>query len=109
MAREQFIDNLRIASRILTPPSVNSEQSPETDAYLAAKLHARDLWLTPKSVEGFDLADFGDRPVKEREELRKEVGAFQAIAEKVPTNKPATKAQSNQARKHLERAISIVR
>ena len=109
MAQEQFIDSLRLASRMLPPPRVNSDQSGQTDAYLASKLHAADIWLTPKSVEGFEPADFADWPKKEREELAKEVNEFLTIAKQVPANKPATKTQSNQARKHLERVIQIVR
>jgi hypothetical protein len=109
MAYEQFIDSLRLASRLLAPPRVTSEQGAQTDAYLSRKLHAADLWLTRKSVEGFDPDDFTGWPKKEREDLRKEVDAFRAIAEEVPPNKPAAKAQSNQARKRLEAAIQIVR
>ncbi len=109
MAREQFIDSLRLAARMLPPPRVSSDQGAQTDAYIATKLNAADLWLTPRSVAGFDASDFADWPKKDREELTREVGAFLAIAEKVPADKPATKTQSNHARKHLERAIQIVR
>jgi hypothetical protein len=109
VAREQFIDNLRFASRMLPPPRVDSDLGAQTSAYLAAKLYAADLWLTPKVVEGFDPADFADWPKKEREELAREVAAFREIARRVPPNKPASKSQSAQARKHLERAIKIMR
>jgi hypothetical protein len=109
MACEEFIDNLRLASRMLNSSKVSSEQNAQTDAYLATKLHAADLWLTPKAVEGYDAADFTDWPKKERDELGKEIAAFRAIAGEVPANKPATKTQTNQARKHLERAIQIAR
>src|SRR5262245_25446705 len=107
MACEQFIDSLRVASRLLAPPRVSSEQGAQTEDYLAAKLHSADLWLTPKSVEGFDPTDFTNWPDKERKELEAEVTAFLAVAKQVPANKPATKGQSKQARKHLERTIEI--
>ncbi len=109
MAREEFIDSLRFASQMLPPPKVNSGQGAESDAHLSSALHFADLWLTPRSVEGFDPADFADWPRKEREELAREVAAFLEIARRVQANKPATKTQSKQARKHLERAIQIVR
>ena len=109
MAREQFIDSLRRTSRMLASSSVSGEQGAHTDAYLPAKLYGADLWLTPKSVEGFDPADFADRPKKERQELSREVAAFRAIAEEVPANKAASKAQSREARKHLEQTLEIVR
>lgn len=109
MAREQFIDSLRLASRMLAPPIVSSEQGARTDAYLASSIHLADLWLTPKSVEGFNKDDFPDWPAEERRKLKNEVAAFLAIAGEVPANRPATRSQSHQARKHLERAIQIVR
>jgi len=109
MAQEQFIDSLRLASRMLILPAVSSEQGEQTDTYIASKLHAADFWLTPKSVEGFDPADFVDWPAKKQEELKKEIKAFLEIAEEIPANKPATKAQSNQASKHLKQVIQLVR
>src|SRR5438067_2384741 len=75
MAREEFLDSLRRASRMLVPPRVRSKPGAQTNANLATKLRAADLWLTPKSVEGFDPADFADWPKNERDELKKEVAA----------------------------------
>src|SRR5262249_18272068 len=72
-------------------------------------LDAADLWLAPRSVEGFDPADFADWPKEERDKLEREVAAFLAVARKVPANQPATKAQRKQARKHLEEIAKIVR
>ena len=109
MAQEQFIDSLRLASRMLPLPKVNSEQGGQADSHLAPKLYEADVWLTPRSVEGFDIADFPGWSRKERDELTREVNAFLTIAKQVPANKPATRAQSNQARKHLERIIQMVR
>ncbi len=109
MARENFIDDLRLASRLLIPFKVDSGRNAEMDTQLRSVLHAADLWLTPKSVEGFDPADFADWSQEDRETLENEVAAFRAIAEQVPANKAASKAQSKQARKHLEGAIKVVR
>lgn len=108
MAREQFIDSLRHASRMLPPPGVSAGNGPRSDAHLGAKLHA-DLWLTPKSVEGYDLADFADWPKGERVQLTKDVDAFLAIARQVPADKPAASSQRKLARKHLEGVIAIAR
>src|SRR5437868_15409734 len=103
MAREEFIDSLRRADRMLKPPRVASDGGPHQETYYRSIVHSADFWLTSKSVEGFDPADFADWPENERNELNKEVSAFRAIAAQVPPNKPATKAQSREARKHLER------
>jgi hypothetical protein len=109
MAREDFIDNLRMASRLLPPPRVNGGQRRQTDVYESSLMHSSDLWFAETSVKGFDPTDYEDWPERDRNKLAREVAAFRAIAERVPANKPATKAQSRQARRHLEGAIKIVR
>jgi hypothetical protein len=109
MAREEFVDSLRLASRLLSPHTVSGERGPTGDPRIGLQLDVADLWLTPKAVEGFDPTDFADWPKADREELAKEIAAFKAIAVQVVPNKPATKPQSKQARKHLDRAIAIVR
>lgn len=94
----------------MLPSSIGgAKQEPRTAADLSSVLHAGDLWLTPKSVDGFDPVEFADWPKKQREELAKVVRAFLAVAKKIPTTKPAPKAVSGEARKYLERAIQIVR
>ncbi len=108
MARDDFFDNLRLAHQFLIAPRVNSGQGRASDAHLAARIHSSDLWLTPKSVEGFDESDFKDWPVAERQKLAKEVAAFLGAARSVVANEPATKAQSRIARKHLDGIIRIV-
>jgi hypothetical protein len=108
MPRDQFIDNLRAASRSLSTPNVSSGQGTDIDAKLSAMINSADLWLMPGTVKGFDINDFADLPQRKREQLAEHVAAFGSIASRIPNNKPATKLQSDQARKHLEEAIRIV-
>jgi hypothetical protein len=112
MAREKFVDSLRIADRLLRKGMVGADFPAEAEK-LAAPVDSADLWLTPKSVDGFDPADFADWPKKNREQLAKEMAAFLGIAEQFARQdleeRPVTQAQSKQARKHLERVIEIVR
>jgi hypothetical protein len=105
MAREEFFDNLRLADQMLATPQVSSELGRAIDADYRRRLHSADLWLTAKTVAGFDLTDFRDWPREARDRLATEVAAFLEIARKVPADKPATKAQSVNARKHLKAAI----
>lgn len=109
MAKEIFIDNLRTAARWLPRPTVNSELGKRADAHLASVLYSADVWLTSRSVDGFDPADYEDWPKREREQLAKDVADFLAIAMQVPANKPASEIQSRKARTHLEGAMEIVR
>ena len=108
MAREEFITNLWVAARSLPAPQVRGDRGPGFDSALAAIFESADLWLTKQSVEGFDPTDFADLPEHVRETLSREVAAFLAVAEHVPPKKPAMKARSDQARKHLEGAIEVV-
>jgi hypothetical protein len=112
MAREQFIDSLRTASRLLTFAAQGFdvdrgiEITPRLKTLIREPAHP---WLTLESVEGFDPADFGDWPESQRDKLAAEVSAFQALAQKVSTSPPATRTLIRQASKHLERMIEIVR
>jgi hypothetical protein len=87
---------------------VNGGNGGHTDERLASVLHSADLWLTEEAVAGFESADFDSWPKRDRDRLEKEVAAFLEQAKQVPSNKPATKAQSKQARKHLTAVIDIV-
>jgi hypothetical protein len=71
-------------------------------------LQKADPWLTCRTVEGFDGAEFQDLPQHERDELAKEVAAFRDIAAQVPAERPASARQSKQARAHLEKVMTIV-
>jgi hypothetical protein len=102
MAREDFLDNLRVAHQLFPPMKTSRPGERTTD-------FSGDPWLTPKVVDGFDPADFADWPKEEREELEREIAAFLAIAHEVLPDQPATRTQSKQARRHLERAMKVVR
>ena len=108
MVREEFIDNLWHASRLLPPPKVSSGQSRIHDSYFGPVLHSADLWLTPRAVEGFDRKDFADLPPKEQAKLTTKVAAFVDLAKQVEPDRSAPKSISTQARKHLEGIIEIV-
>ncbi len=103
MAREDFIDSLRLADQLLPPMKVTRQGSPKLTYFQG------DAWLAPASVEGFDPADFADWPREERVRLKAEVDAFLAIAQQVSPNAPAPKALAKKAREHLEAAMTIVR
>lgn len=101
MALEDFLDSLRLASRMFGPTKFVGP---------GPKLKSLQLdgWLTPLSVEGYDPADFADWPEIERRRLDAEVRAFLSIARQVPPNAPAPRDKSRQARGHLEEVIKIV-
>lgn len=109
MAREKFIDNLRIASQMLPASQVQTERDRSFDAYVSGVLDSADPWLTAKSVEGFDPTDFADLPKHEQVKLARAVDAFKVVAHGVPPDKPASRGQRKAGRRHLEGIIRIIR
>jgi hypothetical protein len=78
------------------------------DQYYESRLRSADLWLTWKSVEGFDPVDFTDWPAEDRTSLAHAIERFFSIAKSVPANEPASASQRKEARQHLEHAVEIV-
>jgi hypothetical protein len=102
MAREEFIDNLRLADQLFAP--MKTSWPGGRTSYFSG-----DPWLTPNVVDGFDPADFADWPKEEREKLKSEIAAFLGVAKDVPPDGPATPVQRRKAREHLEAAMKVVR
>ena len=109
MAREQFNNSLRVASKLLRPTRVSSDREPEFNSRTGNSLDNADLWLTPRVVADYHPGDYGDKPAKEVTELELEISRFLEVAHQVPANQPATGGQSEQARRHLQAIIDIVR
>ena len=109
MARDRFLDNLRLASRLLARPRAGVVPSNATGARSATVTSDSALWLTPKAVADFDVADFADLPLTERVRLEGDVASFLSVANSVPPGTPATANQRTKARKSLEGVIRTVR
>src|SRR5689334_20984727 len=105
MARQEFLDNLRIAYRSLASERVTGDV---IDTSIAEALTSANLWLTSRAVKGFRAADFADLPQADLRALRHSVQRFRAITSQVPRNRPATKGQAKSARQYLQRILEIV-
>lgn len=96
MAKEEFLQNLRAARNWLshrveaTFPGLNPDDIERSLARAA-------IWLTPKSVEGFDAADFPELDGRARDELARSVTEFRRVAEQVPPDGPATNDELERA------------
>lgn len=107
MAKQEFLDNFRIARNLFRHPRV--EASPELDGSAVAQLLARAaIWLTPKSVKGFDLRDFPELGAERKKQLEDAIASFLFIARQVPPDDPASDAQFTNAAAALEKAIEIL-
>jgi hypothetical protein len=108
MSREAFFDNIRLAFGQIVP--VVESDSPSLDAAdLASRLRRTDLWLTPRSIEGYSPQDFKDLPPIQRDALERAVHEFQAVAEQVPPSGPATEEQWRAGWERFKAIIAIVR
>jgi hypothetical protein len=96
MSLQDFWLSVRTGTSFLAPRA--TADSPKLDANkIAQTLRSAVIWLTPKSVEGFEAADFPFLPESERTQLADLVAQFHAIASIVPPTEPATREQIDQA------------
>ena len=86
MAKQEFLENLRVARNLFVHPRVEAD-SRQIDTGAVAQLLARAaIWLTPKSVKGFNAADFPELGLDKQKELQDAYQAFMAVAKEVPSD-----------------------
>ncbi len=109
MAREEFIHRVWSAADQLAFPR-GETGSPHPDRYTPTKGVARpQLWLTPKTLNGFNSEDFTDLPEEKQKELREAVGRFQEFAAEVSPEARVTRDQARRGRELLEQVLALVR
>jgi len=93
MAKQEFLSNFRIARNLFAHQHVQADDA-RIDPQAMERLLARAaIWLTPKSVKAFNVADFAELGPDQQSELKNAVQEFLAVANKVPPNEPATPEQ----------------
>ncbi len=92
MSLREFWTSVRTAAGFLLPPVAADSPRIDTDQ-LEARLRRVQIWLTPKSVEGFHVEDFPFLDEGTRGQLSRCVQQFVNAAEQVPPDKPATEEQ----------------
>lgn len=108
MAKQEFLDNFRIARNLFVHSRVEAD-SPRKDTVATAKLLARSaIWLTPKSVKAFNAADFPELGLDRQRELQDAVQAFLAVANQVPSEEPATEEQLGNATVAFAKMLEIL-
>jgi hypothetical protein len=107
MPKDEFFQSVRTAVRFLAPRVETDSPYLEPEG-LERGLANATIWLTPKSVEGFDPADFSDLPSTERNTLVEEIEQFVAAAEDVPSHQPARADQVERALPHFRDIVSFV-
>ncbi len=108
MSRDDFLASVSVACSALSP-TVQADGRPNNADYLTTVMRRADLWLTTKSVEGFNARDWTHWARDAQERLRVAVERFKAIAEQVPAKGPATLEQSESARRLLREIAMLLR
>ena len=98
-AKSNFLANLRIARNLFVHPQrVETDSGAVDTAAVADSLARAAIWLTPRSVLGFNADDFAELGSVRQAELQTAVQNFRAVATQVPADKPATREQYGNAR-----------
>jgi hypothetical protein len=107
-SREQFLANFRVARNLFAHPRVEADSPTIDTASISDALTRGALWLTPKSVEGFDAADFPELKADRQAELLDAVQAFKSVASQVPADQPLTKEQYGDAATAFVAVLNIL-
>jgi len=108
MSLQEFWASVRTGASYLAPKA--TVDSPKLDANrIEAILRHADIWLTPKSVAGYEEADFEFLSEEERYRLTACVDNFLEIAKQVPPDQPATQEQVEAALPAFRCLLEILR
>jgi hypothetical protein len=109
MPKQEFLQNLRIARSFFARPRVRTD-SPALDPQEAEKMILRAaIWLTPKSVEGFNRDDFSELGPQQQPELQAAIDEFLRVARQVPPTQPPSPEQFQAAQASLAKVLSILK
>src|SRR5437588_1367499 len=100
MARQEFLKSLRLARNLFIHQ--------RADANGADNGSRGDIWLTPRSVRSFDVADFPELGPDRQRELQTAVREFLDVATQVPPKEPATAEQIQKARAPFAKILEIL-
>ena len=96
-SKERFLANFRVARNLFVHSRAETESPTIDPASISDALTRGAIWLTPKSVEGFNAADFPELKADRQAELLNAVQTFKAVASQVPADEPPTKEQYSNA------------
>jgi hypothetical protein len=107
MPKAEFLLNIRTARGLLTHQVTTDDPrlDPKT---VEGQLARAAIWLTPGSVRGFDVRDFGELSPERRGELRDAVEQFRQVADQVPLDRCASPEQIRAGMAAFRKALEIV-
>ncbi len=87
--KKDFPHNFQIARNRSSTAVPKGVAQPGTLGAIAGTLARAAIWLTPKSVKGFNAADFPELGLDRQMELQTAVQGFLDVAKQVPANQAA--------------------
>jgi hypothetical protein len=108
MAKQEFLSNFRVARNLFAHPHVHTDSSQINPQALERMLARAAIWLTPKSVKGFNADDFSELGTDRQKELQVAVREFLEVANQVPPNEPATPEQFGKATMAFAKMLAIL-
>jgi hypothetical protein len=98
MAITDFLWNFRAAT-IFVPPRDDVGNAPPTADQLAEAARYYKLWLTPRTVEGFEARGFYDLSEDEKRNLERLVEEFRQLAERIAPDRQPTADEVREGRR----------
>lgn len=108
MARYEFLQNFRVARNLFFHPRVETENPRLDEKSIQQDLVRSAIWLTPKSVKGFEPEDFQELDAGMRKELDDAVREFLGVASQVPATQPATPEQYHAAAAAFSKIMKLL-
>lgn len=107
-SKQEFLLNLRVARNLFMHPKVTTDSAHLDPNSFQRTLVRAAIWLTPKSVEHFNAADFPELGLDKQRELQDAVRAFLDVAKDVPPDKPPTDQQFGNGQVAFTKILSLL-
>ncbi len=107
--KKDFLTNLRVARNLFFHPQRVEADSATVDIGVITDAVARAaIWLTPKSVAGYNAADFPELGLDRQMDLQTAVQSFLAVAKQVLPHQAATREQYGNAWVAFRKILQIL-
>lgn len=108
MGKYEFLANFRTARNLYTNSRVRTDHSQLDPQTVANSIARAAIWLTPRSVQDFQVEDFAELGPQGQQELAEAMREFKEIANQVPATESATDEQLLKSGLAFQRLIKIL-
>lgn len=108
MSKAEFIKNFRTARNLFVHGPIRAGVAPSPAAFADEALARTAIWLTPKSVAGFDVNDFPEMPDQKRANLQKAIEDYLQAVDQINPIAGPTPIQFAQAATHFAQLLRLL-